>query len=480
MLKVFIVAPEGAPFIKTGGLGEVIGSLPKALRAQNVDARVVLPKYMTIPDEYRNNINHIKYIYVDIGWRHQYCGIEEYNLYGLPVYFIDNEYYFGRDMIYGYDDDEPERYAFYCKAVLEILPHIGFKPDILHCHDWQTGMVPVLLKAKYMDDEFYRDIRTLFTIHNLKYQGVFPKELVEDLLGLGGEYYTADKLEFYGGVSFMKGGLTYSDLINTVSPTYAQEIQTPFFGQKLDGLLRARHGDLFGILNGIDYDAYNPKDDPLIYENYDSKNIQGKMNNKLKLQEHLGLPIREDVPVIALITRLVSQKGLDLIECVLDEILGMDIQMIVMGDGEAHYEWLFRDGAHRYPHKLSANIYYDNALAHKIYAGADIFLMPSLFEPCGLAQLFSLRYGTIPIVRETGGLRDTVQPYNEFTGEGNGFSFTNYNAHDMLYTIRRAIEFFHRKDIWNVLVRRGMSGDYSWDKSASKYIELYDMLRTQG
>ena len=478
MLKVLIVASEGEPFIKTGGLGEVIGSLPKALRTQNIDARVVLPKYMVIPAEYRNNIHHLKYIYVDIGWRHQYCGIEEYILDGLPVYFIDNEYYFGRDMIYGYDDDEPERYTFYCRAVLEMLPHIGFTPDIIHCHDWQTGMIPVFLKANYMQYEFYRDIGTLFTIHNLKYQGIFAKELMKELLGLGEQYYTSDKLEFYGGVSFMKGGLTYSDLINTVSPTYAREIQTPFFGQKLDGLLRARRGELFGILNGIDYDSYNPADDPLIYVNYDGRDLKGKKEGKLKLQEQLGLPVREDIPIIAIITRLVPQKGLDLIECVLEEILAMDIQMVVMGDGEAHYEWLFRDGAYRHPHKLSANIYYDNALAHKIYAGADMFLMPSLFEPCGLAQLFSLRYGTIPIVRETGGLKDTVQPYNESTGEGNGFSFTNYNAHDMLYTIRRAVEFYYKKDIWNMLIKRGMSGDYSWNRSASQYIELYNKLNS--
>lgn len=473
MLKVLIAASEGAPFVKSGGLGEVIGSLPKALRAQGVDARVILPKYRNIPDEYKNNMRHIKYIYVDIGWRHQYCGIEEYILDGLPIYFIDNEYYFGRDMIYGYDDDEPERYVFFCKAILEILPHIGFKPDILHCHDWQTGMVPVLLKASYWHNDFYRGIRTLFTIHNLKYQGIFSKELMKDLLGLGEEYYTSDKLEFYGGVSFMKGGLTYSDLINTVSPTYAQEIQTPFFGQKLDGLLRARHNELFGILNGIDYDAYNPSDDPLIYVEYDSENIEDKVKNKVKLQERLGLPMREDVPLIAIITRLVSQKGVDLIEAVLEEILSMDIQMVVLGDGEPHYEWLFRDGAYRHPQKLSANIYYDNELAHKIYAGADMYLMPSLFEPCGLAQLFSLRYGTIPIVRETGGLKDTIQSYNEFTGEGNGFSFTHYNAHDMLYTIRRAIDFYYKREIWKKLIKRAMSGDYSWDKSASRYIDLY-------
>ncbi|HHW70311.1 MAG TPA: glycogen synthase GlgA [Clostridiales bacterium] len=472
-----MAASEGAPFIKTGGLGEVIGSLPKALREENIDVRVVLPKYMAIPAEYRDDIQYLKYIYVDVGWRHQYCGIEKYILDGLPVYFIDNEYYFGRDMIYGYDDDEPERYAFYCRAVLEILPHIDFMPDIIHCHDWQTGMIPVFLKANYMQDEFYRGIGTIFTIHNLKYQGIFSKDIMKELLGLDEEYYTSDKLEFYGGVSFMKGGLTYSDIISTVSPTYAQEIQTPFLGQKLDGLLRARRSELFGILNGIDYDVYNPAEDPLIYANYDSRDLRGKLEGKLKLQKRLGLPVREDVPIIAIITRLVSQKGLDLIESVLEEILAMDIQMIVMGDGEPHYEWLFRDGSHRYPHKLSANIYYENELAHKIYAGADMFLMPSLFEPCGLAQLFSLRYGTIPIVRETGGLKDTVQSYNEFTGEGNGFSFTDYNAHDMLYTIRRAIEYYYKEDIWDMLIRRGMTGDYSWKRSASKYIELYNMLK---
>jgi starch synthase len=476
LLKVLFIASEGAPFIKTGGLGEVCGSLPVALHQQGIDARLILPKYKAIPRDLREKIRHKKYIFVKLGWRNQYCGIEESEYNGVPVYFIDNEYYFGRDGVYGYGDDEVERYVFFCRAVLDSLPHIGWAPHVVHCHDWQTAAIPVLLEAHYRHLDYYRDIGTLMTIHNLKYQGIFSKSILGDLLDLGDEYFFPDKLEFYGNVNLMKGGLVYANLINTVSPTYATEIQMPFFGEKLDGLLRARKHDLFGILNGVDYGVYNPATDPLIFKNYDAESLEGKKENKLKLQESLGLDIREDVPLLSIILRLVPQKGVDLIAHVLEEILMQDIQLVVLGTGEWHYENMFRDAAWRYPRKVSANIFYDNTLAHRIYAGADIFLMPSLFEPCGLAQLFSMKYGTLPIVRETGGLKDTVQSFNEFTGEGNGFSFTNCNAHDMLYTIKRALGFYYQKDIWNSLVKRAMQCDYSWDRSAEKYITLYHRL----
>jgi len=477
LLKVLFAASEAAPFVKTGGLGEVIGSLPVALRRQGVDARIILPKYKAIPPSLREGIRHIKHIYVKLGWRNQYCGIEESEYREVPAYFIDNEYYFGRDCVYGYSDDEVERFAFFCRSVLEVLPHIGFMPDVIHCHDWQTGAIPVLLEAHYRHNDFYKSIRTLFTIHNLRYQGIYDRKILSDLLDLGDEYFTPDKLEFYGNVNMLKGGLVYANLINTVSPTYAQEIQMPFFGERLDGLLRARKHQLFGILNGVDYDEYNPATDPLIFKNYDQDHLEHKVENKIKLQEQLGLYVREDVPMISIIVRLVAQKGLDLIAHVLDEILAMDIQLVVLGSGEWQYEDMFKNAAGRYPEKVSANIFYDNVLAHRIYAASDLFLMPSLYEPCGLAQLFSMRYGTIPIVRETGGLKDTVQPYNEFTGEGNGFSFTNYNAHDMLYTIKRAVSFYHNKEMWYGLMRRAMQCDYSWNRSAKEYIKLYQQLK---
>ena len=476
MLKVLFAASEGAPFVKTGGLGEVIGSLPAALRQLGIDARVILPKYRLIPQELRQSIRYIKHIYVKLGWRYQYCGIEESEYNGVPCYFIDNEYYFGRDVVYGYGDDEVERYAFFCRGILDSLIHTGFMPDVIHCHDWQTGAIPVLLEAHYRHLDFYRRVRTLFTIHNLKYQGIFDRKILGDILDLGDDYFTHDKLEFYGNVNILKGGLVYAKLINTVSPTYSYEIQMPFFGEGLDGLLRARKHELFGILNGVDYSVYNPDFDPLIFKNYDQDHPEGKLENKLKLQETLGLEVCGDIPMISIIVRLVPQKGIDLIVHVLEEILAMNVQLVVLGTGEWHYENIFRDAAKRYPKKLSANIFYDNTLAHRIYAGSDLFLMPSLYEPCGLAQLFSMKYGTIPIVRETGGLKDTVQPYNEFTGEGNGFSFANYNAHDMLYTIKRALNFYYNKDIWHSLMRRTMQCDYSWKRSAMEYIALYKRL----
>lgn len=474
MIKVLMAASEAVPFAKTGGLADVLGSLPVALNKE-ADVRIIMPQYKSIPEKLRERIVHRKYIFVDIGWRHQYCGINEAEYKGIKYYFIDNEYYFGRDGFYGHYDDG-ERFSFFSRAVLDIIPHIDFVPDILHCHDWQTGMVPVLLETQYRGREPYRNIKTLFTIHNLQYQGIFPKSVLSELLGLGDEYFTPDKLEFYGNANFMKGGLVYSHLLSTVSPTYAQEIQYSFFGEKLDGLLRARKEQLYGVLNGIDYDEYNPSNDTMIFKNYDVSSYHDKASNKSELQKMLNLPEREDVPLIGIISRLVSQKGFDLIECVLEEMLQMDIQLVVLGTGDEKYEWLFKNAHEKYKLRVSANIRFDNTLAHRIYAGGDMFLMPSLFEPCGLGQIIALRYGTIPIVRETGGLYDTVKSYNEFDGTGNGFSFANYNAHDMLYTVRRAVSFYHNKEVWNKLTQRAMNCDYSWDASASKYMEIYRKL----
>ncbi|HBM80929.1 MAG TPA: glycogen synthase GlgA [Clostridiaceae bacterium] len=475
MVKVLMASSEAAPFAKTGGLGDVAGSLPKYIIKNDVDIRVIMPLYKTIPQSLKKNIFYKTNFFVNLGWRRQHCGIYECIYNGVRFYFIDNEYYFGRDRIYGYMDDS-ECFAYFCRAVLEALPYLDFIPDIIHCNDWQTGMIPVLLKAKYCSIGLYKKIHTLFTIHNLKYQGIFPKSILGDILELGDEYFTYDKLEFYGSVSFMKGALVYSDIINTVSPTYAYEIQYPYMGERLDGLLNARKKDLYGILNGLDYDEYNPETDKNIFANYDENNIAGKTADKLKLQEYSGLDVSADKPVIGIVSRLAYSKGLDLVINVFERLMDLDVQLVVLGVGDEAYEDFFKGASLKYKGKVSANIVFDNALAHKIYAGSDMFLMPSYFEPCGLGQIIALRYGSIPIVRETGGLVDTVLSYNEFTNEGNGFSFTNFNADDMLYTIKRALGFYHEKKIWNEIMRRAMGCDFSWDKSASIYVELYNKL----
>jgi starch synthase len=470
-MNVLFVAAECTPFIKTGGLADVIGSLPKELNRQGTPTRVMLPKYGDIPQTYRNQMRPVAQLTVSVGWRRQYCGIEELVLDGVHYYFIDNEYYFKRPGIYGFYD-EAERFAFFCRAVLESLPHLGFRPDLLHGHDWHTGMVSVLLKTQYQSNPFYQNIRTVFTIHNLKYQGNFPYGILGDLLGLDDTYFTSDKLEFYGDVSFLKGGLVYSDLLTTVSKTYALEIQTPYYGERLDGLLRTRRKSLFGILNGLDYDEYNPETDPHLYVPATAPNW--KKQNKTALQQELGLPVREDIPVIGIVSRLVQQKGFDLIAHVIEEILRLNLQLIVLGTGEERYEHLFRYVQQRRPEKVSVKIGFHEGLARKIYAASDLFLMPSLFEPCGISQLIALRYGTVPIVRETGGLVDTVLPYNRYTGEGNGFSFRHYNAHDMLDTIHRALDAYHKHNVWLSIIENGKAFDYSWQKSASEYRKLYD------
>lgn len=476
MIKVLMVASEGTPFMKTGGLGDVIGSLPAALVALGVDARVILPKYKTIPEELRKDIHLLKVITVKIGWRNQYCGIEQADWKGITWYFIDNEYYFGREKVYGYGDEEAERYAFFDRAVLEALPHLGFKPDILHCHDWQTGMVPVFLKAQYAEYEYYHELYTVFSIHNLQYQGNFPPSILNDLLDLPADYDTPDRLEFNGAISFLKGGLVYADWLTTVSKTYADEIKHPFFGEKMEGILQQRSGSLEGIINGIDIIEYDPYRDPFIFARYNATDLSLKAVNKEGLQKLCHLKVRKEVPLIAMVTRLTPQKGLDLVAHVLDELMSQDIQMVILGTGDANYEELFRKASTQYEGRISANIRFDNILAHCIYAGADLFLMPSLFEPCGLSQLISLRYGTIPIVRETGGLKDTVFSYNDQTGEGNGFTFTHYNAHDMLYTISRALSLYQDQERWNSLIVQAMAFDASWNRSALQYDRLYKTL----
>jgi starch synthase len=475
-VKILFVVSECVPFVKSGGLADVAGALPKELKRLGTDIRVMLPKYGMISEEFKKQMKKVAELVVRVGWRRQYCGVEMLEYEGVVYYFIDNEYYFKRDSLYGHYDDG-ERFSYFCRAVLDALPAISFQPQIIHCHDWHTGMIPFLLREEYKNNSFYGNIRTVFTIHNLQFQGIFPRSILEDLLNLSSErYFTIDYLEFYGNVSFMKAALVSADMITTVSPTYKEEIQTEYYGEKLDGLLRARRRDLFGILNGIDDEIYNPKKDQHIAIPYDQFTIARKEINKQALRQKFGLRSEEDTPIIAMVTRLTKQKGLDLVKCVFHEIIAENVQFIVLGTGDREFEHFFHEMAMTYPHQVKVYIGFNEELAHQIYAGTDLFLMPSQFEPCGLAQLIALRYGAIPIVRETGGLNDTVQSFNEFTGEGNGFSFKNFNAHDMLYTIRRALEFYKQKEIWEKLVKEAMSRDYSWAQSAFKYNQLYDEL----
>ncbi|MEG6615653.1 glycogen synthase GlgA [Peptococcaceae bacterium 1198_IL3148] len=476
-MKALFVAAEAVPFVKTGGLGDVIGSLPKALQSSAVDICIVLPKYKSISQQYKSAMVAIKSISISMGGRERDFVVEQLNYRGSNYFFIGNDELFGRNDIYGYPDDA-ERYGFFCRAVLETLPHLDFKPDIIHCHDWHTGMISVFLDSHYKDSAFYRDMATIFTIHNLRYQGVFPKDTLA-LLDLNEQYFTIDGIEFYNQINFMKGGLNFSDIITTVSDTYAKEILTPYFGENLEGLLNRRRGDLYGIVNGIDYVEYNPVKDNLIYTKYHKNALVKRSDNKLKLQAELNLPVTRDLPLVAIVSRLVAQKGMDLVAHVMEEILSLDLQLVILGTGDKRYADMFTKAAARYPEKVSANILFDNTLAHKIYAGADMLLMPSLFEPCGLSQLIALRYGCIPIVREVGGLKDTITAYNEITQQGNGFSFTNYNAHDMLHTIQRALKYQQRPAIWKRIIKNAMNCDYSWQRSADKYKRLYEMLLTR-
>jgi len=479
-MKILFAASECVPFIKTGGLADVVGALSPVLKQKGTDVRVILPLYSSIPEKWTSQMKSECEFEVELGWRKQYCGIKSLEYQGVTFYFVDNQFYFGRSYIYGLGGDEYERFGFFSRAVIDALPHLDFQPDIIHCHDWQTGMVPALLKIQYAHFPFYQNMKTAYTIHNLQYQGVFPIKAVQDTLGLGDSLFTSDKLECYGCANYMKAGLVYADELTTVSPSYSDEIQTAFYGERLDGLLRARKDQLSGILNGIDIDDYDPAKDPMIYANYDPYHLGGKEYCKQELQKELGLEVDPNAPVVGIISRLSNQKGLDLIECVIRELMDTGIQLVVLGMGEAKYTNLFSWAESEYPGRLAARFAMNHQLAHRIYAGADMFLMPSQFEPCGLSQLISLRYGTVPIVRETGGLRDTVLSYNKFTDEGNGFSFFNYNAHDMLHTVRRAVHYYkNNREVWYKLIVRGMTGDYSWYASANKYMEMYDRLVAQ-
>ena len=475
MKNILFVASECVPFIKTGGLADVVGALPKYLDKERYDVRVMLPNYMSIPAKYKEKMQYKTHFYMELAWRSQYVGVLETVIDGITFYLIDNEYYFAGDKPYGNIHEDIEKFAFFSRAVLSALPQIGFRPDLIHCNDWQTGLIPVYLHDSFEQGEFYRGIKSVMTIHNLKFQGVWDKKTVADITGLDMYYFTPDKLEAYGDANYLKGGIVYADYVTTVSDTYAEEIKTPFYGEGLDGLMRARSNNLWGIVNGIDYEEYNPETDPFIVQNFNTMNFRKeKVKNKLALQEELDLERDGKKFMIGVVSRLTDQKGFDLVECVIEELCDTDVQLVILGTGDPKYENLFRYYEWKYHGRVSSNIYYNNERAHKIYAACDAFLMPSLFEPCGLSQLISLRYGTVPIVRETGGLRDTVVPYNEYEGTGTGFSFANYNAHEMLSIVRYAKHiYYNKKREWNKLVDRGMATDFSWKASAKKYEDLY-------
>ncbi len=467
-MKVLYATSEAYPVAMSGGLADVAGALPKALRKRLVGCRVVLPLYEDVSDEIRANMRFIKSITVPVSWRRQYCGIFEAKIGSVIYYLLDNQYYFKRKGLYGHYDDA-ERFAFFSRAVLEMLPHISFKPDIIHCNDWQTAMVPVYLDTIYRKDAAYKDIKTVFTIHNIQYQGKYGSEIIGDVLGLPED--TAHLVEYDGCVNLMKGAIECCDKLTTVSPTYSEEIKDPWFAHGLENIIKEREFKLSGIVNGIDTEVYDPAVDDIIYENYSSEDISGKAINKAKLQEEAGLPIRADVPVIGIVSRLVSHKGFDLVKYVFGEMVSKDVQFVILGSGEWEFETFFHNMAKANSDKVYMKLGFVPSFARKIYAGADIFLMPSKSEPCGLAQMIALRYGTIPIVRETGGLKDTVTDSGD--NEGNGFTFQSYNAHDMARAVERAVEGYSDKEGWNVLVKRAMECDNSWGKSANNYIKLY-------
>ena len=479
MKRILFAASESVPFIKTGGLADVVGSLPKNFDKEQFDVRVILPKYACMKAEWKEKLVYKTHFYMDFNWRSRYVGIQELELDGVTFYFVDNEEYFSGPTAYTNDGLwDIQRFAFFSKAVLSALPSIDFRPDVIHCHDWQTGLVPVYLDNFRFGEEYYRGIKTVMTIHNLKFQGVWGKKEVREIVGLPEYYFTPDKLEAYKDANLLKGGIVYADRVTTVSNTYAEEIKVPFYGERLDGLMNARSNCLSGIVNGIDYDEYNPETDIWLTANYSAETFRTeKKKNKVALQKELGLEVDPKIMMIGIVSRLTDPKGFDLIARVMDEMCQDAVQFVVLGTGDERYENMFRHFAWKYPSKVSANIFYSDPMSKKIYGSCDAFLMPSLFEPCGLSQLMSLRFGTLPIVRETGGLRDTVEPYNEYEKTGTGFSFSNYNAHEMLGTVRYAEHIFYdKKREWNKMVERAMKADFSWKVSAKQYEELYQNI----
>ena len=472
MPAVLLASSECAPLSKTGGLADVVGTLPKALQKLGIDARVITPYHRVIKNKYADQVQHMFYFYVQLGWRREYAGIEKLELDGVTIYLVDNEHYFG-DRIYRGGEAELEQYAFFTRAVLDALPNLDFTPEVVHCNDWQTAMIPMLARTQYQGG-MQEKLKFLFTIHNIAFQGKCGFEQVQDLLGVDAKYYTPEFMELNGCANFMKGGLVFTDRINTVSPSYAREIMMPYYAEGLEGILNARSAQLSGIVNGIDKQVFNPHTDPLIPAHFDKGHLKGKAKCKEELQLSMGLEVRPDVPLFAMVTRMTEQKGFDLVACILDDLMCReDVQFMLLGTGDERFENFMRGAEQRYKGRLCSYIGYSEPLSHLVYAASDFFLMPSRFEPCGLSQMIAMRYGTVPIVRETGGLKDTVQPYNCFTGEGNGFSFANYNADEMYDTILYALGVCGDKKVMKYLISHAMEADFSFDLSAEAYARLY-------
>lgn len=470
-MKILFATAEAYPFIKVGGLGDVAFALPKELRKLGIDVRIIMPKYSSIEPKLLEGSKKICDYNVEVGWRNQYCGIEYKEYDGIPIYFVDNMYYFNRPNVYG-DYDDGEKFSFFSKAVVESISKINFIPDIIHCNDWHTAVIPLLLKYFHSD----LGIKSVLTIHNLSYQGVFGKDVLGELLNLPNEFYSEDKMKYYDAVSFMKGGINYADKVTTVSPTYADEIKTAFYGEGLDGLLSSISYKLTGIVNGIDNDTYNPEIDKNIYSNFSKDNLEEKNKNKLSLQKDLGLTQDEKIPLITMVTRLVDQKGVELLGPIIGDLLYNDVQLVILGNGDPHYENMLRYYGEYYSDKLKVNVFYNNNLAMKIYAASDIYLMPSKFEPCGISQMIAQRYGSLPVVRETGGLKDTVVPYNKYLNLGDGFTFSNYASEDFLSAIKRALNLYYDKEKWNMIVQNAMKKDNGWKNSAKEYMNLYQSI----
>ncbi len=472
-IKILFAASECTPFIKTGGLADVAGSLPAAVDTANYEMRVIMPKYSALPKEYTDRMEFLCNFDVPLGWRRQYCGLFKLKVGKVVYYFLDNEYYFKRNALYG-EFDDGERFAFFSKAICEAILHMDFEPDILHCNDWHTALAPVFLREFYREPEKTRDIKTVFTIHNIKFQGMFSEAILGDILGLDGIPAAWQLLSDKDTVNFMLGALCYADRITTVSPGYADEICTEYYGEGLDPVLRRRRSILSGILNGIDTKVYDPGKDKALAVNYTSLCLEKKAENKTALQEETGLRVSKDIPLFSLISRLTEQKGLDLVTYILPHICDREMQLVILGVGDSKYEEAFRYYANKYPEKISFLQKFDEPLSHRIYAASDAFLMPSRFEPCGLSQMMSMRYATLPIVRETGGLKDSVQAYNKYTGEGTGFSFANFNAHELLGEIDKALDLWYNdKEGWRHLMKNAAEADFSWKASAKSYRELY-------
>ena len=477
-MDILYVTSEAAPFCKTGGLADVLGSLPPAVAAGGDRAAVILPLYGQVSDAWREKMRWHGYTYVDLAWRHAYCGLFSLEYRGVVWYFLDNEQYFGRPELYGCADDG-ERFGFFSRAVVKMLDHLDFWPDVIHCNDWQTALAPIYLLEERHRIPQLCDTKSVFTIHNIEYQGRYGSQTLKDVFGLNDGYFNEHMLAYHGDVNLMKGAIYAADYVTTVSPTYADELQYSFYAHGLEGVIADNRHKLRGILNGIDMDLYNPATNPGLASNFTADDpVEGKLACKLALQRAVGLQENADVPIIACISRLVGHKGFSLVTDVLHQIMGMNVQMVVLGTGDWQFEEAFRNAQQQYPGRFSAQITYSGPLSTMIYAGADLFLMPSVSEPCGLSQMIAMRYGTVPIVRETGGLKDTVFPYNKFTGEGRGFTFTDINANDMLWVIREAVDlYYNNKEAWRGLQKEGMTADFSWDHSAQQYLDIYQRIQ---